>query len=148
MIHWVEVRWRPRAEPLEPVAVVATGSAARALAKRLLELPDDELKRLRGVSWNEGLALEGESQNLPWADGASYLGHDARAPKLLLPCALEPDAPLDLWARAFERQLKRELVAPLAILPQNNLAISLAGGRSLERAKLEVWLQTSKLTPN
>ncbi|RYX80960.1 hypothetical protein EON83_26145 [bacterium] len=142
MIHWVEVRWRARVEPLEPTAVAATGDAARALAKRLLELSDDELKRLRGVSWEDGLALEGESAALPWVDGAFYLGHDAQAPRLLLPCALEPDAPLDLWARAFERQLKDELVSPLVVLPNQSLAVSLAGARAIERSVVESWLQT------
>ena len=101
----IEVNWRARAIPLEAVAVAATGVAARELGKRLLERSDDELKLVRGVSWNDGIALEGALEHLPWADGALYVGRDKAAPKLLLPCALEPDLPLDLWVRAFERGL-------------------------------------------
>ena len=137
----METHWRPRFEPLTPLAVAATGVAARALSKHLLERSNDELNRLRGVSWNEGLILEGDAGILPWVDGAFYLGHDPLAPKLLLPCALEPSVPLDLWAKAFERQLQRELAAPIAVLLEGHLAISLAGARSVERAKLEAWLE-------
>lgn len=137
----IVVAWKARTEPLEPVAVAATGSAAQVLAQRLLERSDDELKRLRGVSWTHGLAIEGAENDLPWADGALYVGRDERAPKLLLPCALEPDAPLDLWARAFERGLERELAAPIVVLPNVHTAISLAGARGVERAKLQEWLQ-------
>ncbi len=135
------IRWKARTEPLQPVAVVATNEAARVLAKRLLQRSDEDLQQLRGVSWNEGLAIEGAFSLLPWADGALYVGRDACAPKLLLPCALEPDnAPLDLWARAFERSLEREIEAPIVVLPDVQIAVSLAGARGVERAKLEEWL--------
>ena len=144
MIQRVEVRWRARETPLEPVAVGATENAAIALARRLLEVSDEELKGLRGVSWTGGIAIEGDSGGLPWADGVFYLGHDARAPRLLLPCALEPDAPLDLWARAFERQLDGDWVAPLAVMPEGNIAVSLGNARALDRGKLEGWLSGSK----
>ncbi len=142
----IEVKWRARNVPLEPVAVAATGSAARELAHRLLERSDDDLKLLRGVSWKDGLAVEGAFNELPWADGALFLGRDARAPKLLLPCALEPDVPLDLWARAFERGLEREMAAPIAVMPFVEIVVSLAEARSVERAKLRVWL-ASKVVP-
>lgn len=106
-------------------------------------MSDEELGRLRGVSWAGGIAIEGDSPALPWTDGVFYLGHDARAPRLLLPCALEPDVPLDLWARAFERQIGEDWVAPLAVLPEGNLAVSLGKSRALERGKLEDWLSSS-----
>lgn len=138
-----EVSWRARETPLEPVAVIASGNVALALARRLLELSDEELKRFRGVSWEGGLAIEGDAVVLPWTDGVVYLGHDARAPRLLLPCALEPDAPLDLWARAFERQLAGDWAAPLMVLPQDKIAVSLGNARSLDRHKLEAWLSMS-----
>ena len=101
----------------------------------------NELALLRGLQWADGLALEGAEGTLPWADGALYVGRDARAPKLLLPCALEPDAPLELWARAFERALPRELAAPILVLPDSRSAVSLAGARNVERAKVEEWLR-------
>lgn len=136
----IEVVWRARTSPLEAVAVAATGKAARDLATRLLSRNDDELKGVRGVSWNDGLAFEGAPDNLPWADGALYLGRDGRAPKLLLPCALEPDVPLDSWTRAFERGLEREIAAPILVMPGVQIVVSLAEARSVERAKLEAWL--------
>ena len=138
----MRVVWRARQTPLEPLAVAATGGAARTVASRLLERTDDELARLRGLSWANGLALEGPADALPWADGAAYFGRDPRAPKLLLPCALEPDAPLELWARALERALPRELAAPTLVLPDGQIAVSLAGARGVERVKVEEWLRS------
>jgi len=136
----IDVLWRARTEPLEPVAVAATGSAAHELARRMLNRSDEELKRVRGVSWPDGLAFEGALNDLPWADGALFLGHDRRAPKLLLPCAIEPNVPLDLWARAFERGLEREMSAPILVMPSVQVVVSMAEARGVERAKLEAWL--------
>lgn len=129
--------WLPREIPLSPLAVVATGDAAQNLARRLLKFDDSQLQKWRGVSWDVGIALEGD--DLPWADGALYLGRDADAPLLLLPAHLRPDAPLGLFQRAFLRGLKRELAPPIALWPSEKTAIALANGLPLSRAKLEYW---------
>ena len=136
----IPVVWRPRAEPLAALAVAATGSVARALARRVLERSDEELARLRGVTWADGLALQGEAGELSWADGAGFFGRDGRAPKFLWPCVLEPDAPLELFALALERAFEREIAPPILVLPNEHIAVSLASARPVERAILEAWL--------
>lgn len=138
----MKIRWNARLEPLEPVAVAATGEAARQLARSLLSRTDEELKRLRGVSWLNGIAVEGAFAELPWADGALYLGRDERAPRFLWPSNLEPDgAPLELVARALERGL----ALPVLVLPGVQTLVSLAEARALEREKLEQMLDFKHL---
>lgn len=133
----MKVEWKARSEPLEVVAVAATGEAARELARRLLERSDDELKRLRGVAWPDGLALEGTFDELPWANGALYFG---RVGPWVLPSNLEPDVPLELWTSALRRSLGDELTTPMLVLPGDQVVVSLAQARAVERAKLEAWL--------
>lgn len=135
--------WKARFEPLEAVAVAATGGAARTLAQAVLARNDEELKLLRGVCWAGGVAFEGAFADLPWADGAVYLGRDARAPKFLWPSNVEPDAPLDLWVRALERGLAEEVAPPVLLLPDVQLLVSLAEARAVDRTRLEAWLSGS-----
>src|SRR5262249_18847627 len=79
----MSLSWGPRAVPLAPCAVYAEGEAARALVRRLLARTDEELARLRGVAAASLVLILGE--DLPWVDGARYLGADPLALALLLP---------------------------------------------------------------
>src|SRR5690349_16891045 len=106
--------WRPRMYPLEPAAVVAQGEADRRLAARLLSLNDEGLSRLQGVSGTGLLLILGAADELPWVDGAIYLGRDPAAPALLLPTNLEPNLPVSLLQRAFQMR-DPDLLPPLAI---------------------------------
>jgi len=131
-----------RAEPLRPCAAVAEGEAARRLAQRLLAKDDEALARLSGAAGSGLVALLGAEDDLPWADGVVYLGRDPAAPALLLPTALAPLAPLELWERALLAALDAPAL-PVAVLLAPLRAISLGGARPLQRAALEAWLAAS-----
>jgi hypothetical protein len=123
------VIWRPRQAPLAPRAVAAWGPAARALARKAAD------RGLSGVAGDDVLVLLGEAEALPWADGVVYLGRDERAPALLLPTALEPDAPPELFERAL---LARHRETPLAVF--DRWIVPVGAARPVERDRLAAWL--------
>lgn len=130
--------WRPRRTPLDPVGVAARGEAARALARRLLAREDEALARLNGAAAPELLIVLGDSAELPWVDGAVYLGRDAAAPSLLLPTTREPSVPLPLVERACSRTV--EAPPPFALLLDPPLLTSLQAARPVLRTTLQSWL--------
>ena len=134
----IPVVWRPRRTPLDPVGVAARGDAARMLARRLLARGDEALARLSGAAAPELLVVLGDSADLPWADGAVYLGKDAAAPSLLLPTTREPSVPLALVERALARAA--EAAPPFAVLLEPPLVTSLEAARPILRSTLERWL--------
>jgi MoxR-vWA-beta-propeller ternary system protein len=131
------LRWRVREPPLEAAAAAATGEAARALAERLLALPDERLAALSGVAGAEVLVVTGE--DLPWVDGVQYLGRDPEAPGLLLPTTLSPAVPLPLVERAVMLR-RRTPVTPMAVVLEPPLLVPLDGARKVDRAVLRQWL--------
>ncbi|RKH50620.1 hypothetical protein D7X96_25025 [Corallococcus interemptor] len=131
------VRWRPRALPLEPVAVAGVGPVALALGQRASRAGDAVLASWTGVAGPDVLVLLGASDSLPWVDGAVYLGRDPLAPALLLPCALEPDVAPSLLERAL---LAGRGHAPLAVLPGTGVLVSVAAAQPVARASLMAWL--------
>ncbi|PWK74827.1 hypothetical protein BCL76_101561 [Streptomyces sp. CG 926] len=98
------LRWERREPPLPAVAVLAVGDAVPGLAAATLE-------RIRagarlGVLADDGPSLPaadrallvlGAEADLPWADGARYLGRDAG---LLVPTTARPEPAAALWRRA------------------------------------------------
>ena len=134
------LNWQTRPTPLPPVGVAARGAAAQALAARLLALADENLAQFDGVAGAGLLVITGDEARLPWADGVFYLGRDAAAPTLLLPTVWQPDVPLTLLERALLRQ--KAAVAPVAVLLNPPLLVSLATARPLARAALTAWLAT------
>ena len=133
------LRWQTREPPLAPIAAAATGPAARALAQRLLAMPDDRLSTLTGVAGPELLLVLGPEESLPWVDGAQYLGRDPDAPGLLLPTALRPAVPLPLVERAamFRR---RNAPMPMALVLDPPLLVPLEDARPVDRTALLQWL--------
>lgn len=140
--EWIPVVWRPRARPLAPVGAAARGRAARLLAERLLARSDEELARLEGVAGEDLLVVLGPSAELPWTDGAVYLGRDPEAPSLLLPTTREPSVPLPLLEQALvARALRVPGVAPpLAVFPDPLLLASTLEARPITRVMLMIWL--------
>lgn len=134
------LRWQVREPPLEPLAAAATGPAARALAERLLAMPDERLAALRGVAGPELVLVQGAAEALPWVDGAQYLGRDPEAPGLLLPTSLRPGVPLPLVERAVMLR-RRAVPMPMALLLEPPLLVPLEEARPLERAALRRWLE-------
>ncbi len=131
------LRWREREPPLAPACAVASGSAARELAVRLLARTDEALAQLQGVGGESLLAIVGASADLPWVDGVIYLGRDSRAPALLMPTQREPDVHPALVESA--------LVArgggggPWGVLLDPPRLVNLGLARPLARAALEAW---------
>jgi hypothetical protein len=137
----VPVEWQPRAEPLEAVAVAASGAAAPVLGRRLLTRPDNELAELTGVCGQGFLLILGGAERLPWADGAIYLGRDPASPNLLLPTVLKPGVPLGLVERMLLSRFA-QVEPPVVVVPQSGLIASAAGARAISRPVLTAWLTT------
>ncbi|WP_044889914.1 hypothetical protein [Myxococcus hansupus] len=133
------LHWHPRSEPLEPLAVVGEGAVAVALARRVLAEDDARLAAWEGVAGPGVLVLLGASESLPWVDGAVYLGRDADAPSLLLPCAVAPGVAVSLLEHAF--LARAEGGAPLAVLPASLHLVSVGAARSVSRTTLVAWLE-------
>jgi len=99
------VAWRRREPPLPPAAVVARGAAIDGLLKSLARRPAAERTSLRAIAFADLLLVAGPEEQLPWSDGALYLGRAPDARRLLLPTRLEPDLPIELFERALRRRL-------------------------------------------
>lgn len=122
--------------------MAARGEAARALARRLLVRDDEALARLSGVAGPELLVVLGVAADLPWVDGAVYLGRDADAPALLLPTTREPSVPPVLAERALVAWAQALNAAPpLAVLLDPPLLASTQAARPILRATLQSWLE-------
>lgn len=132
----VAVAFVPREPPLSPAAAVATGAAARRLGERLLRMDDARLSALRGVAGPDLLLVLGETGSLPWAEGTAYLGVDPDAPRLLVPTALRPDVPADLFERAILARVPGGS-GPVAVLASPRRLVPAGSARRIERDLLE-----------
>jgi len=92
--------WTRREPPLAPAAV-AGGAPLRAAAVRRLR-EGAELRVASGPEWTLVVGTD-----LPWADGATYLGWDDG---LLVPTTLAPSTPAGLLRHALPADV-------LAVLP-------------------------------
>jgi hypothetical protein len=135
----VNITFVPRAGSLDPVAVIAAGPVARALAHRLLRFADADLAVLRGVAGDGLIVLVGDAASLPWVDGVVYLGRDADAPRLLLPTTLRPTVASDVFERAIARHAG-QLGSPWAIVAVPPRVIPIADALPVERAHVLHWL--------
>jgi MoxR-vWA-beta-propeller ternary system domain bpX5 len=135
----VDITFAPRTDSLEPAAVIGTGAVARTLAQRLLRLADADLAALRGVAGDGLIALLGDAGALPWVDGVVYLGHDADAPRLLLPTTLRPTMAADVFERAIVRHAGLQ-ASPWAILAAPPRVIPLGDALPVERFRVLHWL--------
>ncbi len=137
--------WSPRLEPLAALAVAGVGAVALALARRALASDEQQLGAWSGVAGSGVLVLLGETDSLPWVDGAVYLGRDGAAPSLLLPCALAPEVAPALLERALVAHAA--VGTPLAVLPRPGLLIPLGSARPVARETLTAWLKAAEGSP-
>jgi len=109
----LEVTWSPRHPPLEPVAVVADGEPGyilrSATAQRLSA--GAQLKVAADEDW---IVVLGAALDLPWADGATYLGRDSG---VLVPTTLAPSPPASLLREVLPS-------APLTIVVPGHVALA------------------------
>jgi len=86
--------WSRREPPLPAAAVAATGTALGPLRDATLARPPEhELRAIGGDDW---LVVLGN--DLPWADGAVYLGWDSG---ILVPTTATPSLPVALLRGAL-----------------------------------------------
>jgi MoxR-vWA-beta-propeller ternary system domain bpX5 len=118
----VELSWRRREPPLAPSAVAAQGYAVAALSVATRERLVDgaELRVSTGPDW---FLVLGDSTDLPWSDGVTYLGWDDG---LLVPTtqACSPGADL----------VRAALLALLPADPDRSAVIALIGADVLVTA--------------
>lgn len=96
----MKLSWSRREPPLEPTAVAGGAALRAATIRRLREGAD--LRVSFGPEWTLVLG-----DDLPWADGATYLGSDDG---LLVPTTLVPSTPAGLLRHALPADT-------LAVLP-------------------------------
>lgn len=112
----IEINWQPRMSPLRPAAVLGVGPVAAVLARALI----DRIARGGDLRVHAGpgcvLAI-GEEPDLPWVDGATWLGRDG---PLYTPTTLVPVLPAELLARAIARRTSSS-GAWIALLPDRLL---------------------------
>lgn len=139
----ISITFSPRDEILEPVATIAIGPAARMLAERLLQHPDEQLREWTGVAGTGVLVVLGASDSLPWVDGVSYLGRDPRAPRLLVPTTLQPAT---VAIEVFEQAVlggDSRLAPPLAVIVSPPRIFSLADALPIRRDRVRAWLEAN-----
>jgi hypothetical protein len=127
--------------PLDARAVVASGAAAKALGRRLVELDDTALRSLAAVAGDDVIIVLGEASALPWADGVVYMGRDESAPDLLLPTVLAPTVPPAVLEAAVRKIVQR--ATPVAVVPTPARLIPCGSARSIDRALLAAWLEAT-----
>jgi len=135
----IPLRWTPRHRPLSVRAVIASGAAAKALARRVAALDDDAMRSLTAVAGDDVFVVLGESSTLPWIDGVTYLGRDDAAPDLLLPTAVAPTIPAAVLAAAVRKLVPR--MAPVAVQPSPARLIPCGAARAIDRGRLAAWLE-------
>lgn len=135
----VALEWTLRPEPLAPVAMVALGTVAPLLARRLLALDDAGLARLHGVTGDGVLLILGEATTLPWVPGVLYLGREPEAASLLLPTTHTVSVPAALLERALLQRFPL-LGSPLAVLPESRQVLSAYLARPISRKLLRARL--------
>jgi hypothetical protein len=116
----VKVAWRLAEPPLPAVAVAASGSVANVLS----EAADRETMTVTALSdWS---VVEGPE--LPWVDGAIYLGELPGAPDVLVPVHRLPGVDPDLLRRAARSVLSGQRAKRTAVIPHSDGVAVLALG--------------------
>ncbi len=111
------------------------------LAHRLLREPDS-LSHYTGGGAPGLRVVRGEEQQLPWVDGAVYLGHDSQTRLLLFPTNLEPSVPAALLERSLAAVHKYS--GPLALLLDPPSIIPLSEARTIVQTSLVKWLEADR----
>jgi hypothetical protein len=72
-------------------------------------------------------------------DGVVYLGRDAAASSLLMPCALAPDVAASMLERALLTRMGNA-GTPVAVLPASGHLVPVGAARPVSRVALTTWL--------
>lgn len=99
MLAALRPTWHERDQPLPATAVFAPPAVAPALARSARSCLDDG-RTLRAAFGHGHLLVLGETSDLPWAEGVTYLGWEAT---VLVPTTHEPRPATALIASAARR---------------------------------------------
>lgn len=129
----VTLSWSPQEPPRRPAAVLGREGSACRLALAVHQRGADAAG-LRVAAAPGLLLVVGDEADLPWADGATYLG---REEGVLLPTTLAPSVPPDLLRQALRGRTGE---ADLVVVPGEVLVFAAAAGAPdpawlLERAR-------------
>lgn len=130
----MQIEWQPRQIALEPIAIAARGTAARALARRLTKFDDENLAQFAGVFAPDLIVIFGDSNKLPWVDEGIYLGRDAGANSILLPTNYQPKISANLFEKILLAKFKEHL--PFAVLRQPNHIVTFKNALPINRTIL------------
>lgn len=134
----LEWRWRLCADPPEPRAALAWGTASRRLLERLRQLAPAVQARLAITATADVLIVSGAAADLPWIEGIAYAAPSVAAAGLWLPTTLEPEVPAELLARTLHLRHRR---TPLLLWPQPQAVIPLDRQHPATAAQLDLLLQ-------
>lgn len=138
---WLTTAKRPR----EPVLAMGEGNVAQALARRILELDEQDFSNLRGAAGEDVLVLRTLKGPLPWVDGVQYFAACAEEfgteqpeqPRLFLSTHLEPRFAPELLTAMLCRTHGQILPA---ILEGSGRVVPVGDLRPLSRERLEAWV--------
>ena len=115
-------RWRARAQPPQPRAVLAWGDAGRHLHAGLALLPEERQQRLAMTASRDVVVVLGPAADLPWVDTAAYAAPCAEDSRLWLPTLWEPDEPAGRLAQALFLRHGRQ---PMLLWPEPAVLVPL-----------------------
>lgn len=104
----MKLSWSARAQPLAVEGCWAPGAAAAELEAKLTKRG----LQLQTARYQDGLLALGSE--VPWVDGATYLGREGR---IYLPTTAQPNLPCE-W---LEAGLKRKAPGPWILLPEDRV---------------------------
>ncbi len=111
------LRWSPREPPLAPVAVAGSGPVALSLAAGARDRVEAGA-RLRAAATAGWIVVLADVADLPWADGAVYLGWDDG---LLVPTTRVPWPPAGIVRGALAGQHIPDDCGLVVLLPDQLL---------------------------
>jgi MoxR-vWA-beta-propeller ternary system domain bpX5 len=129
------LRWSAREPPLPPAAVAGSGRVAASLAAAAHDRVGAGAE-LRAAARPDWIVVLADAADLPWADGAVYLGWDGG---LLAPTTLAPWPPAGVIRGGLAGHAPdgcdllvllpdRLLVAPMPVRPLNPTALATVTG--------------------
>ena len=124
----LQLRWSRREPPLPVAAVAGSGTVAVRLRSGGYQRSQAGA-RLSATGNADWIVLLGAADDLPWADGATFLGWDS---DLLVPTTRAPWPPADL----VRASLRRRFGPALAILLPERLLVSPNPARRLDPRRL------------
>ncbi|MCU1276807.1 MAG: hypothetical protein JWM53_353 [bacterium] len=142
----ISVGWGPREPPLGIAAVAAWGDRATELASRAVARQFRD-GALAVVASDAVLVLIGSGEDLPWADGAVYLGRDPAAAGMLLPTILSPSVPVDVLERAVRKRFAA--TGPIAVIPRGSTVevLPLGDACGVSVSDLSRWVAKRQAAP-